>query len=278
MLTISPIKSPTNYSQPNKSLFYSAMLLPFIGLSLAMSTMPGITAALFPVFILALYLHFQRPPQSRVLGMLLWLFTLLCGFFIALYRPDNFSYPLLWRSDQLYEGGAFFSLFVNVSKALGGYLIIIAWLFSTARREMVAMPLGRSFSIAFWGCLAALLIANQGFNLAWRPKLSEGIVYFAIVNLGVTVMAEEAFFRLLIQAYLQKLWRGRSVLYFSCGITTLLFAVAHAPASLEFWLLYLVVGGIYSLVFALTQRFSAVVVTHFSVNLLHFIFFEYPLS
>lgn len=218
-------------------------------------------------------LKFDNP----LIPISIWLVTFIVGFFVATYRPDGFSYPLVWSTEQLYPNGSDFKLYANLAKGLCGYLIIIWLLDSYNKSGQLQAPLSAALSL-----LGALLLIGVGtgiFGLETQFKLPVETLYFIVINLGITVVAEEAYFRFLLQAQIERLFKnslaGRII---AVAIATAGFAFAHTGGLNEAFLLFSIAGFIYAVVFTLTRRFSAAVLCHFAVNLIHFIFFEYPLS
>ncbi len=239
---------------------------------------PQINAYCLPVFCLGLFCITQKKPHKKWLEVIAWLGVVILGFFIAIYRPEGFSYPLVWETQSLYDGGRSFTLLANTSKALGGYFVII-WLLSHFNDSVTPLPLEKSIAITAAGIIALLLIARLFFGIGWQPKLSKGIGFFIFINLGITVLSEEAFFRLLIQDKIASFFNHKAVGLWVAGSTaSVLFAFSHTPTIGTAWFLFLIAGAIYSAVFAYTQRFTLAIAVHFGLNIMHFIFLEYPLS
>ena len=142
------------------------------------------------------------------------------------------------------------------------------------------MPAGwtASLGIAGVGIAAVLALAVWGFDVNWSPKWPAGIAWFTLINLTITVMAEEAFFRLLLQDKLRSIlpetWGAWIAPFTACTV----FALTHAPVTHPGFFLYWFAGAVYALVYIKTCRFSVAVATHFCVNLLHFLLLEYPLA
>lgn len=247
----------------------------------ASGNLPLASAVALPFFALLVALHTSFRPTCNRLSTLLaasfWLVALITGFAIALYRPGNFSYPAVHHFSELG-----FTLYPNFAKALAGYFIII-WLWGPyglghdKGRVPAALLIGG-------GILAVLCAARFVFDIAWQPKLPAGIFWFVLINVGITVVAEEAFFRLLLQDGLAKLAltagakNQRAVRWGAAAVATLVFALAHAPITHPLFWLFLLAGGVYALVYQYTGRFSAAIATHFGVNILHFTLLEYPLT
>lgn len=206
---------------------------------------------------------------SRLLFAALWAGCVLLGFFTAIFRPAGFHYPLVYDYSELD-----FSLFANFGKALAGYLTLL-WLWSAGAKRPLPVALGLSLVFA----LAVIATAHFIFDLAAQPKWPAAALVFIFCNLAITVLAEEAFFRLLLQRQLEKLFPQRcGATWLALGISAAVFALAHAPPSHPAFALFLFAGGCYALVYTLTRRFSAALLTHWSVNVLHFTLLEYPLG
>jgi membrane protease YdiL (CAAX protease family) len=265
---------------PASVLAACAMIAAVTILFVTLGWLPLINAALLFPFVVGLYgLATISDPRRALLAAIL-LPTMLIGFFIAIFRPKGFSYPLVWNPGVLYEGGEPFSLYVNLSKAIGGYFVVVL-LGVGMRGRGSALIDNRSLIsqivLALIG-VCAIIFAAFLYGLAWKPKLPDGLLYFVAINLMVTVLSEEAFFRLLVQYQVERFFRNKRVgIYVGIATATLLFALAHAePAGAAFFL-YLFAGFIYATVYAWTRSLLAGIATHFGVNLAHIILLEYPL-
>ncbi len=238
---------------------------------------PSLNLIFLPAFIAGLYVISEASPPNKIVTIGMWLATVSTGFFIAIYRPNDFSYPLVWHAASLYNGGEPFLLHANGSKAVGGYLIIMFLLpFTTPGPKQAPLP--ESITLTTIVVISMIFIASFIFEVGWQPKLSEGILIFSIVNLGVTVIAEEAFFRLLIQDYISSFFENKFFgVIVPVSITALLFAVAHTNTFGPELLLHLAAGLGYCLVYTYTKRLSMAIASHFGVNILHFLLLEYPL-
>lgn len=199
----------------------------------------------------------------------LWLACLALGFFIALYRPCGFNYPLIYHFAP-----PDFALYANVGKALAGPLILL-WLWPADKNRK---PAGASLVLAILAATLVILAAH-GMGLAWQVKFPAGIVWFLLVNLGITVLAEEAFFRLLIQDQLGRLWGGSaSAAGLAAIVSVILFTLAHTYPTQPYFALYLLAGSLYCAVYTYSRRFATALITHALVNLGHFTLLTYPLT
>lgn len=215
----------------------------------------------------------------KLRNLLLWSSLVCIGFFIALYRPEYFNYPLLISSKYLHAGGKPFDLYLNLSKAFGAYLLLIWYWGIWSKQGAVDSLAAASDWLRQWisillAIALVIAVAHWLFDIDFVFKWPREIYYFLAVNLVVSVIAEETFFRLIIQEKLLQIFgvsfTGQLI---SIVIVSLIFAGAHAGN----FALFLVAGIAYSTVYAYTRKFWAVIVTHYGVNCVHFVFMQYPL-
>ncbi|MGZ4977033.1 MAG: CPBP family intramembrane glutamic endopeptidase [Methylobacter sp.] len=121
-------------------------------------------------------------------------------------------------------------------------------------------------------CLSLLLGYVQ-----WQPKWTPVFFVWAWGNLLFTCIVEEAFFRGFIQKYLmQGLSKVRYGDALAISITAVLFGLAHYMGGNKYILLATVAGVGYGWAYYHTGRIEASILTHFSLNSLHFLLFTYP--
>jgi membrane protease YdiL (CAAX protease family) len=278
------LKIVTHNSQrhlPTPVLAVTAIIVVATIVFVALGWMPLINAVLLLPFAIGLYYLTTIAGSRRALIAAILVPTVLIGFFVAIFRPKGFSYPLIWNPGALYEGGEPFSLYVNLSKAIGGYLVVI-WLGLGLRHHRSTLvgeqSLLSQMVVALVGTCAILFTAFTFYGVGWKPKIPDGILYFVLVNLMVTVLAEEAFFRLLLQSQIERFFKNKRIgICVGIVIASLLFALAHAGATEMVFFLFLFAGFVYAAVYAWTRNLLASIVAHFGVNIVHIMLLEYPL-
>jgi len=216
--------------------------------------------------------------QATYLKAPAWIGVFVAGIFMALYRPEGFSY---WNSisvEQLHDNGKPYQQFVNLGKFFGA-LIIFCWVMigsikSDVRRAMFRRNLGIIFAFA----LSVLLLATLILDLNLTPKISDLMLLFLLINLVVTCFSEEAFYRLVVQKPSERafstVWISR---LFGVAVVSTFFALTHFSGDPYILAVMIIAGVFYAVVYALTRSVSAAILTHFLVNALHFIFLPYPL-
>ncbi len=120
--------------------------------------------------------------------------------------------------------------------------------------------------------LPAILIHYCRFDF----KLSPVFPVWMLNNLILVCFAEEVFFRGYIQESLcQFLNHLKMPAFVGVAIASLLFGLAHFRGGPVFIGLAIVAGFFYGLSYARAGLWSSILV-HFSINLIHFVFFSYP--
>jgi uncharacterized protein len=122
-----------------------------------------------------------------------------------------------------------------------------------------------------------LAMAVAAGLVRFDPKLAPFIGTFLLGNLMFTCVAEEAFFRGLLQERLHRWAAGRQLdRWLPVALSASLFGLAHAAGGLTYAAIAAVAGVGYALAYAATRRIEAAVLTHFVLNAAQFVAFTYP--
>lgn len=133
------------------------------------------------------------------------------------------------------------------------------------------------------GFIVGYIRVDVTFNQVWW--------IWAAKNLLFVCVAEEAFFRRFLQTELARLIQGNEVeghrasnearkraRQIALIAAALLFGIAHIGGGAIYVLLASAAGIVYGLVYYLTNRIEASILTHFALNSIHFLFFSYPFA
>lgn len=170
-----------------------------------------------------------------------------------------------------------FTQYANFDKAAAG-LILLALLTSRSRtlREWQGM-LRRTLPVATATIIIAIAASVAAGYVRPDFKLSWYTPVFLLTNLLFVCIAEEAFFRGLIQ---ERLGRSLSGIPFGAAIavscSALLFGVAHLAGGAIYAGIAALAGFGYAWSYAITKRIEAPILVHFGLNAVHFIGFTYP--
>jgi membrane protease YdiL (CAAX protease family) len=219
----------------------------------------------------------QRGENSRLQRGIFGWATALLGLALALHRVPGFYNPILIDHLRLSADAAPFTLYANFDKASVG-LILVALLCKRTKTlaEWVA-DMRKAIPIALITMVVVLVTAMAiGFV---RPefKVSSFTPIFLLTNLLFTCVAEEAFFRGLLQDRLAAvLKRSRSGEWIAIVVSALLFGLTHIGGGMVYVILASLGGLGSAYAYYRTQRIEAAIVTHFVLNAVHFIGFTYP--
>lgn len=169
-----------------------------------------------------------------------------------------------------------FSLYLNLDKPLIGF-----WLLWVCPWVATTYALRTSLPAAL---LALTLVAVSALGgalglgmIAWAPKWpSQGWLWF-LNNLLLVTLVEEMLFRGYIQGGLGRCFKslpyGQTL---ALLVASALFGLAHIAGGWQWVLLATIAGAGYGLAYRF-GGLGAAIATHSALNLLHFLFFTYPM-
>ena len=198
------------------------------------------------------------------------LLSLLACIALAAHAVPGFSATPLWPARQLSADAPPYTLRLSWDKLLVG-VTLLAWWLGQPRLSKAISP--RVWLTAASTLLGVPLLALALGLVGWQPKWPPGLWLWLMVNLGVTVLAEELLFRGLLQTRLVN-WLGA---WQGIGLSTLLFAAVHIPFSPLFAVVAGVAGLGYGLMLHFSGRISLAIALHLAVNVLHLLLLSYPL-
>ncbi len=142
---------------------------------------------------------------------------------------------------------------------------------ATKRRDWKKVLYGTGVGIV--GILLLSLLASFSGVVTWKPSLIPFIGVRLVVNLLLTAIPEEAFFRGFIQERLYKLVGKTGALI----LTSLLFTAAHIYWSPDLATLGFVflASLLYGFVYIVSKKIESAIITHFLLNVFHMLFFSY---
>ena len=196
---------------------------------------------------------------------------------LTLHRVPGFHNPILIDYLRLSTEAAPFTLYANFDKASAG-LIVVAFLCNHAKTPVEwAADMRKAIPIALITTVAVLVTAMAMAYVRPEWKASPFTPIFLVTNLLFTCVAEEAFFRGLLQDRLAALLKSTRFGGWSAVIVSaILFGLTHIGGGLPYVVLASMVGLGSAYAYYRTQRIEAAIVTHFMLNAAHFIGFTYP--
>jgi len=193
---------------------------------------------------------------------------------LALHKIPGFYNPQIAR--DVAAGAAPVTQYINLDKAIAG-IVLIAFYGQPARTWADWRAVGRAWPIVVATPVLVLGIALLTGVVDWAPKLPSSTGTFLLSNLLITCVAEEAFFRALMQRGLQNALAGtRYGVAVAIGVSSIVFGIAHLGGGVPMILLATLAGIGYGVALWRSGRIEAAILTHFVVNALRFLLVAGP--
>lgn len=234
--------------------------------------------AIFPISVLAYALYFSAKPDAHIVGRIIGVVTAIFfsyGFGIHLF--PYFHNLNVVSAAYISRDGVPFTMDLNIDNMLVGLLILgLTQHLLYAKDEWILMC-KQLIPKALILILALMLTAMAAGYVHFDPKLPQCLPIWLITNLLFVSAAEESFFRGLIQKNLVLLFKnfvgGK---FLAIILSALLFGLAHHSLGIIFSIWAFAAGVGYGWIYQQTNRIEASILTHFSLNLIHFLLFTYP--
>lgn len=216
--------------------------------------------------------------ERLVIPLRLVLHLVLVAAVLALFSHQipGFGNVKLIAGERLSPDSLPYSLYLNFDKPLVGFVLIFAFI-PKARSWAQWLRVLRWALICAAGAAAVLLgPAFAAEYVRFDPKVPAFWAVWALNNLLMTCVAEEAFFR----GYLQRgllVATGASLSgYAAVMLAAFLFGLAHFTGGPVYVGLSTVAGFFYGMAYLKSRRIEAAILAHFGVNAIHFFLFSYP--
>lgn len=273
-------------------LYISVLLLwlpgsqkvPVWGFALFISIILGLTnhqldvVAIVPMILLAFSAYYSQTEKTYIfVRVIAGIFVVMLSIGLAAHQFPGFNNLNVLDHVYISNNAIPFTLYLNFDKTMVGIFILgfghqlisnkKEWLL-LFKQLVVKAPI-----VILSVIIAAFILGFVKFD----PKIPESIFIWAITNLLFVCMAEEAFFRDFIQKNLalmmKKVKYGN---YIALLIAAILFGLAHYAGGTKYVILATVAGIGYGWVYLATKRIEGSILTHFGLNLTHFLLFTYP--
>lgn len=203
--------------------------------------------------------------------------TLLLALALAVHLLPGFNNPLIASDLRLGAHSPPITQYASLDKGAAG-LVLVAYYCRRVegRAEWPAvagtgLAAGVATSFVVVGPVAAL-----GF-IAPDPKLPHFALMWVAINLLLTCVAEEAFFRGVVQERLMRVFeRSAHWRWVPLAVSSVLFGLVHAGGGIALIVGATLAGVGYGAAYGQTRRIEAAVLAHFTLNAVHFFGFTYP--
>ncbi len=261
------------FGQDQKTLRSLLIVLCFVVIAWILEPLSHTSIPFIILLFLSAYCAIDRERNNIVFSRAAFFVLAILSLLFALHKIPGFHNELVFSSEHFGQSGLPFHLYANLDKALAALAILITfnqtikWKISVSDAKFITLGL-----ILFFG-LCWLIGANTD------PKFSKLTFAFIYFNLFVTCLAEEAFFRLIIQDKLAEYLPGKYSAYLAIFFTALIFMLAHFHTGIDAekrLALIFLAGLLYGAVYLHSKSLGSAIYLHFSINLIHFSFFAYP--
>ncbi|MFZ6746398.1 CPBP family intramembrane glutamic endopeptidase [Undibacterium sp. JH2W] len=262
--------------RPIKNLVPGHLLAVLAGISaLVTGLISPVAVVVLLVLALLLWISVTNkfPLALRIVAGVL---ALLLALLLAMHKVPGFYNLLLLDKVRFSDDAIPFTLYANFDKGMAGYLMLSLF---CSRAGSIGQFLADGKRIALPAMLTIAVLTGLGLVthfFRFLPKLPESTLLFFAVNLVLTCVAEEAFFRGLIQEAIYRLGSKPAFGYLAIAVSAVLFGLAHLGGGTQYAALATVAGLGYAIVYHRTRRLEWVILTHAAFNLCHFILFTYP--
>jgi uncharacterized protein len=230
----------------------------------------GATALL--LFCMA-YLYFEKT-GLRWFGFVV--FTIMTVMLAAHKFPGFNNYNVV-KDIKITADSMKYSLYFNFDKGMAGFFILFFLKdLIKSLKELIDM-LKKSVLPGFIGISVIIVLSFVLGYIKFEPKLPDFIWSFIVSNMFFTCIAEELFFRKIVQDNLKKLFNkiGYGKL-FGVVLSALLFGSVHLIGGIKYFFLAFTAGLFYAYVYEKTEKVESAILIHFLLNLTHILLFTYP--
>jgi membrane protease YdiL (CAAX protease family) len=255
--------------------FVSVMFAIIIGFINGQLTFSAIILIIFS-FALTYYLGNKHPAKlyQRMLSVLLFLL----GIGLRTHIFSGFHNIPVLKQVVITKDAIPFTMYWNIDSILLGIFILGCMVPLIKNLSKATLALKQTVLPAFLTIVVVMIIALALKFVQFTPKLPSFTWVWLTNNLLFVCMAEEAFFRGFVQQYLSN-WLNNinGGHWIAIAIAAIFFGLSHYSGwSIKYMTLATIAGVGYGWIYWRTKSIEASILTHFTLNLIHFLFFTYP--
>lgn len=196
---------------------------------------------------------------------------------LALHAVPGFHNPRLFNQLVVSTNAPPFTMYLNFDKAAAGLILLGLLCTRVVDGEGWRRALGAGLGGGLLAAAAVLGIGLATGYIAFDPNDWHLVLQFGLVNLLFVCVAEEVFFRGVLQERLQRAWAGHKAgTACAVALSSLLFGLAHLGGGVTLFLLATLAGAGYGAIYARTRSIEAAILAHVLLNVIHFAWFTYP--
>lgn len=234
--------------------------------------------ALIPIFSLAILLYYSQVTEVNFLRFFAYGLILLLSIGLASHLfPGFYNLKVI---DHIYisKNAIPYTLYLNFDTGIVG-IFILGITHHLISNQQDWIKLLKKTMFPFLGLIVTIMLLAISLGLVrFDPKLPSTLPLWFITNLLFVSVAEEAIFRGFLQKKISFLLDKKAYGdYLSILIAAVLFGLMHYMGGIKYIFLATITGIGYGWIYNKTQYIESAIASHFGLNLIHFIFFTYPL-
>lgn len=218
----------------------------------------------------------QKEPSKKWLRIVCHVLFVSLSLLLIAHLLPGFDNLKVFDQVQFSQESLPFSMYLNFDKPLVGIVIVsILGIGGSVRR------IHENFGILVFNlgaCIGTLLLGALALNyVAADVKLPPDSWIWVFNNLLFVAFAEEAFFRKYVQGGLTQQFKSmKGGPLIALLISACVFGLAHFKGGASYIVLSTIAGLFYGFAYMKTDRLEPAILTHFLLNLSHFLLFSYP--
>jgi membrane protease YdiL (CAAX protease family) len=234
--------------------------------------------AIIPIIFLALAVYYSQAGKTHAfVHLIAKIIIIVLSVGLVTHQFPGFHNLNVLDHVYISTNAIPFTLYLNYDKTVVGIIIlgITAHLISSKKEwlDLFKQVMVKAPIVILLVLVAAFILKFLKFD----PKIPHSIFIWAVTNLLFACMAEEAFFRAFLQKNLSLMMRKiKFGHYWALLIAAILFGLSHYAGGARYVILATLAGIGYGWVYLTTKRIEGSILTHFGLNLVHFLFFTYP--
>jgi membrane protease YdiL (CAAX protease family) len=232
---------------------------------------------LLPLILLIITAIASQYDHNRTRQRIWRLFVVILPLVIALVFSSAFSTWSLLDGIQLGDSSSSYEINVYMSKPIIA-LILLATIVPTIKSlDDINQMLKKTIPILVVGIPVVAAFSYFVGYTRFDFKLPMIIVVWGVINLFITCIGEEVFFRGIILKELKNSFASvKNGKYLALVLSSIIFGIVHFNGGILFILVATIAGLMYGMAYIKTEKVEASIIAHFCVNVFHFIFLTYP--
>lgn len=220
-----------------------------------------------------LYSMIEKNQQySRFLYHTLAFVILATSIVIFQHLLPGFNNVLIFDKIQVSEDAVPFTMYFNIDKTLAGLILLLFVIPRGTDFKSAVKKSGYLIIVAIFLLMGLTLLFNF---VRLDVKFHQYFFVWALNNLLFVVMAEEVLFRGFFQRHLSLL-KIKNAEIIAVVIAALSFGALHWAGGILYVLYAAIAGVMYGLIYQRSKNIMLNIVSHFTLNLIHILFFTYP--